>query len=135
MRIAALVIALALAVTGCSGADSTVQHDAGTATVAVGETLRIDFGEVNPSVGDNWFLVGEADPAVMTEIGSEHDTVSSCDGVGCPSELTWDFEAAGQGTTTLVFQYCFRTGPDDCVGDSSDGPAPAPVELTVEVTA
>jgi hypothetical protein len=70
----------------------------------------------------------------MTEIGAEQDTVSSCDGVGCPSELTGDFEAVSQGETTLVFQYCIRTGPDDCVGDSSDGPAPAPVEPTVEVT-
>ncbi len=134
MRKAALVIALALAVSGCSGADSTVSHDAGSATVAVGETLRLDFGEINPSVGDNWFLVGEPDSAVLTEIGDERDEVSDCDGTGCGVELTWDFEAVGEGETTLVFQYCFRTGPEDCVGDSSDGPAPAPVELTVEVT-
>jgi predicted secreted protein len=133
MRIAALVIALALAVTGCSGADLTVSHTSGSATVAVGETLRVDFGEVNPSVGDNWFLVGEPDAAVLTETGSETDD-TDCDGTGCPVELTWDFAAVGQGETTLVFQYCFRTGPDDCVGDSSDGPAPAPVELTVAVT-
>jgi predicted secreted protein len=134
MRIAALVIALLLVVSGCSGADTTVSHDAGTATVAVGETLRVDFGEVNPSVGDNWFLVGEPDSAVLTEIGTATDPVSGCDETGCGVELAWDFEAAGEGETTLVFQYCFRTGPDDCVGDSSDGPAPAPVELTVEVT-
>lgn len=134
MRIAALAIALALAVTGCSGADSTVSHDAGTATVAVGETLRVDFGEVNSSVGENWFLVGEPDSVVLTEIGSDADA-SDCGGdVGCPVDLTWDFEGVGRGETTLVFQYCFRTGPDDCVGDTDDGPAPAPVELTVEVT-
>jgi hypothetical protein len=134
MRIAALVIALALAVTGCSGADSTVSHTSGTATVAVGETLRVDFGHIKPSVGENWFLVGGPDPAVMTEIGDETHGAEGCDGDGCGVELTWDFEAVGQGETTLVFQYCFRTGPDDCVGDPRDGPAPAPVELTVEVT-
>lgn len=134
MRRAALAIASLLAVSGCSMPDVTVAHDAGSATVAVGETLRVDFGEVNPSVGDNWFLVGEPDAAVLTEVGSETEEVSDCDGTGCPAELTWDFEAVGEGETTLVFQYCFRTGPEDCMGDSNDGPAPAPVELTVQVT-
>ena len=127
-----LVVSLALALVGCSGADSTVSYDAGTASVSDGETLRIDFGSINPSVGDSWYLVGEPDSAVLTEIGSETDF--ECDEPGCGGELTWDFEAVGQGETTLVFQYCFRSGPEDCVGDNQDSAPPEPVELTVEVT-
>lgn len=131
MRLLIPVLALALLLAGCSGPDSTVPLDAETASVSVGETLRIDFGKVNPSVGDSWYLVEEPDAAVLTEIGRETRDDPDCDGDGCGNELAWDFEAVGPGETALVFQYCFRTGLDECLADPEREDQ---VELTVTVT-
>ncbi|WP_081913341.1 protease inhibitor I42 family protein [Glycomyces sp. NRRL B-16210] len=125
------VFALVLALSGCSGPDSTVPLDAESASVSAGETLRIDFGKVNPSVGDSWYLVEEPDAAVLTEVGRETRDDPDCDGDGCGIELAWDFEAVGPGETTLVFQYCFRTDLEECVADPE---REEPVELTVTVT-
>ncbi|THV23557.1 protease inhibitor I42 family protein [Glycomyces paridis] len=133
MRALAPIPALLLLVlAGCSGADETVALDAETATVAVGETLRVDLGTVNASVGDNWYLVSGADTGVIAEGDKRTDGDDDCD--GCSGELSWDFEALEAGETTLVFQYCFRTSLAECTGDASDGPPPEPVELAVTVT-
>ncbi|GAB3225119.1 hypothetical protein GCM10027447_14240 [Glycomyces halotolerans] len=132
-------MALALALSACSGEpdeENTVSFDAGTATVSAGERLWVDFGWVNFSVGDNWSLVGEPDAGVLAEFDRYSQTHPDCeDGMaGCESRLYWVFDAVAEGETTLVFQYCFRTGPEDCVGDAGDSDPPEPVELTVEVT-
>lgn len=131
----ALTAAVLLTLTGCS-ATTEVAHDAGTATASTGETLRVDFGWINTSVGDNWYLVEEPDPEVLREIGKEiSDDHPDCDrgDVGCDVGLVWEFEVVGAGTADLVFQYCFRTGLDDCQNGGGE-PAPEPVTLTVEVT-
>ncbi|GAA2319261.1 hypothetical protein GCM10009853_091690 [Glycomyces scopariae] len=134
MRIAVPLLVLLLALAGCTGPDTTVTLDAETVTVTVGETLRVDLGEVNDSVGDNWFLVDGADTGVLADAGSETEGDTSCEGDGCGGILYWDFEATAAGATTLQFQYCFRTGLDDCVGDADGNPPADPVALAVTVT-
>ncbi|WP_460499445.1 hypothetical protein [Glycomyces tarimensis] len=133
-------MALVSALSGCSdeGPDEehTVALDAVTATVAAGDRLWVDLGWVDFSVGDVWHLVGEPDAAVLTEYDRYSETdpdCGECDS-GCRSRLYWVFDAAAAGETTLVFQYCFRTAPENCVGDAGDSEPPDPVELTVEVT-
>jgi hypothetical protein len=133
--LSALAPIAVLALTGCT-TTAEVPYDAGAVSASVGEVLRVDFGWVKQSVGDNWFLVAEPDSDVLVETGwdlsNDHPECNSGD-VGCPVGLVWEFEVVGTGATELVFQYCFRTGPDDCVGGKSE-PAPEPVTLTVDVS-
>ncbi|MGH8791421.1 MAG: protease inhibitor I42 family protein [Stackebrandtia sp.] len=146
-------VILTLALGGCLDPESgelteeseepaaSVPADAGIASVSVGETLRVEFGWINSSIGDSWHLVGAPDPSVLTEVGAEYTDHPDCEegASGCDSGLAWDFETVAAGTTTVEFQYCYRSAPDDCVGaglDENGEPAepPPPEVLTVEVT-
>jgi inhibitor of cysteine peptidase len=117
-----LALAVAMAAAGCAGT-RTVPLSAGSAQVATGETFIVDLGDVNESVGDSWHLVGQPDPAVLTDIGRQFE--GDCSEPGCGGRLTWTFTATGVGSTTIIFQYCFRTRPDNCKprpGESLAGP-------------
>ena len=137
--IAALVLSLALAgcsttgVGGARGPDAprvTVTYDAGTARVAVGYTLTVDFGQINRSIGDAWFIVTAPDPAVLVDRGD--DVTSDCDQPGCGGHLTWSFTAAGAGTATVSFRYCYRTQLARCEPRPGEPPTvPIPLEITV----
>ena len=111
-------------------------HVAGTApgavTLPLGKTLVVDFGYLNNSVGDDWFLVSPPDPAVLTDDGQDYD--SECDESGCGADMSWLFGTAGAGSTTLTFKYCYRSRPPNC--DTTEGRGPdEPVTLTVTVSA
>lgn len=142
-----LAVAAVLAVAGCSDSESggleeqpvvSVSYDAGAVSVPTGEMLRVEFGWINPSIGDSWYLVGEADASVLAEIGSDTYEHPDCgDGMaGCDQGLNWEFKAVAPGETTVSFQYCYRSSPENCVGDDrgDDTAPPPPVHLTVEVT-
>jgi predicted secreted protein len=143
------VVALALALAGCGGDETVVAVDRqgtttvtegkrvdgtrpGAVTVPAGETLLVDFGDVNNSIGDDWFLIGPADPAVLSDEGDQYD--SECDQAGCGAHMWWRFGAVAAGTTEVTFQYCYRSRPPDCEPMPDRGPAD-PVTLTVTVTA
>ena len=136
-RLLSLALALTLAVvaTGCDREPRTVTVgvDGGSATLAAGERLSVDFGEVNASIGDGWFLVESPDAAVLADDGEQY--TSECDMPGCGAQLRWNFTGAAAGETRLVFQYCYRSRPGDdgCTAEPSRGPAD-PVTLTVTVT-
>lgn len=105
----------------------------GRAAVPVGDRLDLDFGRVSPSVGDAWFLVTKPDATVLRDLGQDWTRPSDCEGPGCPLDLTWKFEGVAGGTTTLTFQYCYRSKPPACEGEPSQGKA-APAPVTIEVT-
>ncbi|GAA1688284.1 hypothetical protein GCM10009830_39840 [Glycomyces endophyticus] len=128
MRIAASLLVLLLALAGCTSPDTTVTFDAETVTVRVGETLRIEFGRFNGTTGDNWYLVDGADTGVLADAGKSTDDDPGAE------YLTWDFDAVAAGETTLVFQYCYRSELDDCVGDADGNGPPDPIQLAVTVT-
>ena len=131
MRASILLLALALALGGCGGARVvTVPVDAGSAHVAEGEILRIEFGSTNPSIGDAWYLVTPPDATVLGE--GEEFFESECDQPGCGGLAGWSFPARGEGTTSLVFRYCYRSWPDDCKPEPDRGPT-EPVQFTVTV--
>jgi hypothetical protein len=137
MRPVVVLSVLGLMLSACSGPDegNTVSRDAGTATVSIGEELWVDLGLVSTSVGDNWFLVEDPDASVLTETEQVNERPLACElGMtdGCDDRLLWGFSAVAAGETELVFQYCFRTGLEDCVGGPNTE-APDPVELTVIV--
>jgi len=127
----AVTTAVVLLASGCGGGSEVeVGVGDGAATVTTGDTLRVDLGAANPSVGDSWHLIGPPDPAVLTDRGDDY--TADCDMPGCGGSLAWRFAAAGKGQTTLVFRYCYRSGPDDCQPAPDRGPA-TPVALTVTV--
>jgi hypothetical protein len=140
----AFLVAFVLVATGCggpgvrsSGPTSTasghsvdVRVSDGSARLVVGELLRVDMGRVNTSIGDSWSLVTRPDPAVLTQKEQQYDPVTC---TGCDQGLKWTFSAVGAGTTTIVFQYCYRSSPPRCQPEPSRGPQD-PVSLNVTVT-
>jgi predicted secreted protein len=132
-RFAFLTVAVLLA--GCTHGPhvTTVAYGAGAARLAKGETLAVDFGTVNPSIGDSWYLVTKPDAAVLTERGPEFESTCGANRAGCDSHLTWQFTAAGKGSTSMVFRYCYRSQPDNCQPAPSGRGPTEPVKLDVTV--
>jgi predicted secreted protein len=124
------IVVLAFVAAACGPATVEVKATAGSASLAKGETLRVDFGDINESIGDSWYLVTQPDATILTEKDQVFD--SRCGQPGCASHMTWLFAAVGPGTTTVVFQYCYRTRPENCDNGPGRGPAD-PVHLTVTV--
>jgi hypothetical protein len=116
-----------------------VDRSAGSVSVPAGEQLHISFGTVNTSVGDLWVLTVAPDAAVLKDRGTDYTTAEGCGGradegfAGCDQSLVWVFEAVRAGTTTVQFQYCYRSRPPNCE-PSPTGGSNAPVSLSVTVT-
>jgi len=127
-----LAAVTAAGLAGCSSGPEkvTAELSAGQATLSDGEILRVNFGPYNAGIGDSWYLTTEPDRAVLTDRGQDVDR--ECDMPGCDGTLHWEFAAVGPGQTTLVFQYCYRSRPDDCDPGPDRGPA-QPVTLSVTV--
>ena len=116
LALAGLSGLVGLALAGCSG-EQVVRVDAASTSVvelAVGETLALDLGEVNPSVGDAWEVAVEPDPAVLAP-AEYHTDGGDGEVAGGSIEAEYRFEAVGPGTTTLELQYAYRgsTDPDE----------------------
>lgn len=127
--LAALVATvMGLGSAGCAGAaEKTVEHTAGSVTLAPGETLVVDFGEINPSVGDGWVITQEPDGAVL-DAGVEETRYTGEEGMtGAPSELFYRFAPVGTGTTVIEFEYQFRGAVPEDTADQKT----AKIEVTV----
>jgi predicted secreted protein len=125
--------ALAVVLAGCLGPrDVTVSVDAGSAQVEPGQTLRVDFGDVNQSVGDSWYLVGEPDMSVLTNGGQDFDP--DCANPGCGGRLAWTFTAVRSGRTDVTFQYCYRSRLGEDCASAPSGRTNQVVTLAVTVT-
>ncbi|WP_146008121.1 protease inhibitor I42 family protein [Microbacterium aurantiacum] len=126
----AVVVAtiMGLGIAGCAGAaEKTVEHTADSVTLAPGETLVVDFGEINPSVGDAWVITQEPDAAVLGP-GEEETRYTGEEGMtGAPSELSYRFAPVGTGTTVIEFEYQFRGE----VPEDLDDQKTAKIEVTV----
>lgn len=112
------VLLTAAALTGCAGAaEKTVDYTESAVTLSSGETLVVDFGFINPSVGDEWIITTEPDPAVLEEGKSSFRSEQPDPPPGSGGELSYRFAPAGSGTTTIAFEYRFRgeipEDPDD----------------------
>ncbi|HWU28249.1 MAG TPA: protease inhibitor I42 family protein [Microbacterium sp.] len=122
--IAVMLAALAAGLVGCASAQTRVDADEPTAVVKVGEEVVVDLGEVNSSVGTEWVLVEEPDPAVLG--GEDVDFVSDQPNPppGSSSNMTVTFDAVGAGETTLTYEYRFR-------GEASKDRGPLTFTITV----
>lgn len=109
LLVAAAVGGASVALVSCAGmGEKRVDHTASTVTVAVGETLVVDFGMINPSVGDEWKLVTAPDPAVLGEGESDFTSDGPDPAPGSPGQLVYRFSALAEGTTVISFEYLFR---------------------------
>ena len=126
--VAAAAVGLCLALTGCSTVmEKTVASTTSSVTLAPGEALVVDFGEVNHTVGDEWVITQEPDPAVLGP-GDERSRYLGEDGeAGAPSELSYRFAPVGAGTTVIQFEYEFRGAVPDDIDDQQTA------EITVTV--
>ncbi len=110
-----IVAFCSLQLTGCSaGLETTIAYTASSVTLAPDEALVVEFGDINPTVGEEWVLTREPDPAVLGP-GDERSRYLGEEGeTGAPSQLTYRFAPAGEGTTVIQFEYRFRGSvPED----------------------
>lgn len=147
LALPAVVLAAASALlSGCVFGETRVPYDVGEVRISGGDELLVEFGEINTSIGDSWYLVTPPDATVLSDGGYHAEVDSFCDDAGCPSTFAWRFSAVSPGTTTVEFLYCYRSGPDDCVPEKGmnpedverltaegDPPRPRPIPLRVVV--
>jgi len=126
--VTAVTAVVGLGLGGCSAVmEKTVDRTTSSVTLAPGEALVVDFGEVNHTVGDEWVITREPDPAVLGP-GEERSRYLGEDGeTGAPSELSYRFAPVGDGTTVIQFEYQFRGSVPE---ESSDQET---AEITVTV--
>ncbi|WP_311879253.1 hypothetical protein [Microbacterium forte] len=126
--VVAVAASLGLGLTGCSAAEKTVAYTTSSVTLAPGEALVVDFGEINPTVGDAWVITREPDPAVLGP-GDERSRYLGQDGeTGAPSEVSYRFAPVGDGTTVIQFEYEFR----GAVPEDADDQQTAEITVTVK---
>ena len=125
----AIAALFALGLTGCSGAsEKVVEHTTSSVTLAPGESLVVDFGEVNATVGEEWVITNEPDPSVL-EPGEQRSRYLGEDGeTGAPSEVSYRFAPEGDGTTVIRFEYRFR----GAVPEDADDQESAEITVTVK---
>lgn len=128
LAVGAIVAVCSLQLVGCSaGLETSIAYTTSSVTLAPDEALIVDFGEVNPTVGDEWVVTREPDPAVLGP-GDERSRYLGEDGeTGAPSELSYRFAAVGEGTTVIQFEYRFRGAVPEDLDDQKTA------EITVTV--
>jgi len=126
--VVAAAAAVGMGLSGCSAAaEKTVDYTTSSVSLAPGESLVVDFGEVNHTVGDEWVITQEPDPSVLGP-GDERSRYLGEDGeAGAPSELSYRFAPVGTGTTVIQFEYEFRGSVPEDVSDQETA------EITVTV--
>lgn len=122
----ALLLSTGLA--GCSSSEKTIEYTETSVTLAPGEALVVDFGEVNATVGNEWVIVQQPDDSILDE-GEERSNYLGAPGeTGASSDLSYRFAPVGEGTTVIEFEYRFRGSVPEDVEDQKT----AMIEVTVE---
>ncbi len=117
------VAALLSVVPACSGGTTrVVGYAKGGATIRVNDVLRVDLGGYNASIGDAWYEVKRPDSKVLKDYGDK--LVSNCKAneAGCGGHLYWEFVGYKNGTTSVRFQYCYRSTRTNCQPGPGRGP-------------
>lgn len=109
-----LLLALAaLVAAGCSGMDAVAMVDPGSSPVTadVGE-LRVLRHRDDPTAGDRWIDVLEADPSVFERTGSFREEASRTAEDHEPADVRQLYEAVAPGRTLVVRMDCRGCGRD-----------------------
>jgi predicted secreted protein len=123
LRAAAALVALLVAVPACGGGKTqTVGYAKGGATIRVNDVLRVDLGDYNASIGDSWYEVKRPDSKVLKDYGDKLDSNCKPNEGGCGGRLYWEFLGFAKGTTSVRFQYCYRSTRANCQPGPGRGP-------------
>lgn len=129
LAVLAVLILAGSGLTACSGpGEVTVDYTQDAVTVTSGQILVVDFGEINPSVGDDWVITSEPDSAVLGHGGADFTSDAPEGMTGAPGELVYRFTAVAPGTTVIAFEYRFRGDLPEYVDDRKT----AEITVTVE---
>ncbi|KDA05885.1 hypothetical protein DC31_15460 [Microbacterium sp. CH12i] len=121
------VTALSIGLSACAS-DTTIDYTSDAVTVSSGETLVIDFGMINSSVGDGWVITTEPDSAILGAGTAGTKYLGEEGSTGGGNSLTYRFPAVGAGTTVIEFEYEFRGEVPDDVAEQET----ARIEVTVK---
>jgi predicted secreted protein len=116
---------LALVAAGCGSSEPVFTPDDGTIRVEAGERFRVEL-DANPSVGDDWRLVGEPAPAIVELV--DESFASEGDAPGSGGTAIFTFSATGEGAAELMFFNCYR-----CNGADRPTPENEPFSETVSL--
>lgn len=126
---AAGALAIGLSLVSCAGTtEKTVDHTAESVSLAPGEALVVDFGEVNATVGQEWSITREPDADVLAPGEKRAKYLGESGETGAPSELSYRFAPAGEGTTVIEFEFLFRGS----VPEDPEDQKTAKIEVTVK---
>lgn len=96
-----LFAVLALCLTACN--KYTEMQDGKTVSVRQGDTFEVQL-DANPSTGYRWKLV-DLDTSVLQTVGTPQYSPQKTGLMGSGGTETYEFEAVGQGVTTLRMHY------------------------------
>lgn len=119
---------LGAGLTACSASEQTIDYTETAVTLAPGEALVVDFGEVNATVGNEWVIVQQPDGSILDEGERRSNYLGAPGETGASSDLSYRFAPVGEGTTVIEFEYRFRGSVPEDVEDQKT----AMIEVTVE---
>ncbi|MQY10065.1 hypothetical protein SRB5_01690 [Streptomyces sp. RB5] len=134
----ALAVVLLTLVVGCGGPDGgPTSHPVEDTSIAAepGERFTLTVSE-NASTREYWYLVDPApDRAVLTERGHASEPQEGKeDWDGAPQDLTFTFEAEGEGVTRFTLLHCtFTTCPPHAKDHPPEAPDAERITYTVTV--
>jgi inhibitor of cysteine peptidase len=112
--ILALLLALAVLITGCGKAETVYGADDTSISVKSGETFVVKL-EANPTTGYEW-SAAISDESVVTLEKSDYvpdDTSGDVVGSGGMQTLTFKAQKSGTATIDLVYQQSWEPKDDD----------------------
>jgi predicted secreted protein len=128
---AALAFATLILLTGaCGSSEQVFTPDDGAIRVEAGERFRVEF-DANPSVGDDWRLVGDLPPDVVELVDESY--AGDDDAPGAGGNAIFTFAATGAGSAELTFFNCYRCGSANQPTVENE-PLSETVSLALEVT-
>jgi predicted secreted protein len=126
LALVACAVGVAAAGVACGGQDErTFTRDDRTVAVETGERFAIELA-ANPSVGDDWRIVGEPDATVIRLVAEDYESDSADPAPGSGGTTRFVFDAVAAGTTTVAILNCYRCG-------TADEPAPENADLAETV--
>lgn len=102
-----------------------------TITLSRGETIALDIGKYNQSIGDEWGVIDSTSASVVST-SMTHETEQKNAPPGSYSEYVLRVTAEQPGSTQMTLQYCYRDRMSATCDQGDKGPVD-PIKITVRV--
>lgn len=134
----AVLLGAALVLAGCARRGTLLDEGTTEVELEVGQTLQVDLGTWEPSVGDDWGVVSQTAPDVAdaevvmgSSVVGERPRRDDAAGGG-DARYAVEITALAPGTTTIRTLHCWRDGIEEGCDQAPNRPID-PVEITVTV--